>query len=488
MEKILWTSRYRTKPVAELVNFKEVLKYQNKLFSNVYTIIEGNTGIDGLVIYERDNDYLEVLNNNKIFLALLKEKIIKNFFAHNEKINGLPFFYRFSLKASYDYVLTDGNIPRRGYASGFGLNLEQTINQAIYEFLERFPLTIYFRKDLIYDSLKNLQRKFKVINPENISGFDDEQKRIFPDRYFDKNSKFYWERVKRWSTNETFYIPAQYVYWNYKRAEDEPHLIESNTNGCAGYWSQEGAILYAVYELVQRDSFLYHWLNKITPKRIDPQTVPDQEFQFLYETTTKYGLEVYVLDCTTDLAIPSFSVIIHDPSENGVCYSLGAGCNLHPLKAIKRAFVEAWSVVYWISYRQPFPSFKEANLIPYYDSRVNQDYRLRLWANSEMKGKLDFFINSPQLSFYELYKDGFKIFNSLKEELNFVVKKIESLGPGYEVYYFLSNNPVLKKIGYYSAKAIIPNLLPLYLWESDIIKKSPRLIRQEINSLPHLFP
>lgn len=488
MEQVQWTSYFRTKPIAGLVNFKDVLRHHNRLFLNVYKIIENNTRVNGLLIYERTDDYLEVLNNNKIFLQLLKEKIIKSFSARNDRINGLPFFYRFGITANYDQIITDGNIPQRSYAHGFGLNLETTVNQAIYEFLERLPLTIYFKKDLIYDSWKNLQRKYRVLNPENISGFDEEQKRIFPNRNFDKNSKFYWEKVKRWSTGETLYVPAQYVYWNYRRVENEPYLIESNTNGCAGHWSREGAILYAIYELVQRDSFLYHWLNKITPKRIDPETIPDQEFQSLYEKTIKYGLEVYVLDCTTDLMIPSFCVIIHDPSENGVCYGLGAGCHIQPLKAIKRALFEAWSVVYWISYLKPFPSFKEVKPIPYYDYKITQDYRLRLWANSEMRDKLDFFINTSKISFYEIYKDGFKIFDSLKDELDFVVKKIENLGEGYEVYYFLSDNPFLKKIGYYSAKAIVPNLLTLYLNEADIIKKSPRLISQEINPLPHLFP
>jgi ribosomal protein S12 methylthiotransferase accessory factor len=358
-------------------------------------------------------------------------------------------------------------------------------------------LTLYRKKDFLRgspDDLKN--KKIPALDLNLLVGFSEEQKKDNPKLRFNGESVFCWEKAKRFSTGETIYLPAQTIYWTYQN-DYEPLLGETNTNGAGGWFTEEGAILSGIYEIIQRDSFLIYWLNELTPKTVDPETVPDEDFQSLLAESKRYGFEIYCLNITADTGVPAFAVVISDSSGKGPRFCLGAGCQANPARALHRALEEAWSVYYWIRPLPPFSALDESYQ-PFKEKRIKQDERLRLWANPEMADRFKFLISGKKESFADIDFNYPKEFASQKEELDFLVKRIEKLGSGYEVYYFLPQHSVLSEIGYYSAQVIIPRFMPLYIFEIDIPLNSPRLkevppklglkAAKNINPLPHPFP
>jgi len=471
-------------------------KYFSQIISRGYQVLDSFSGYSSHFLFKFLDDY----NFPHLYdiLQLLKDNnFLKQYIFGDLRYNDVPFFYRLDLFPAYDKVVTDARPHDKAIGHGFGKNAEEVFSKAIGEFLERYFLTIYHKKDLLRGSAKLLRKSgYSAPNLNLLAGFSDRQKEFNPRMRFDDESIFCWEKTKRWSTGETVYLPAQLVHWTYSRDESEPFLCESNTNAAGGFFTLEGAILSGIYESIQRDSFFIYWLNQLTPKRIDPKTVPHDGFQTLLNESERYGFEIHCLNIAVDTGIPAFAVVISDPSGAGPRFCLGGGCQADPAKALHRALEEAWSVYYWMRPRPSFPAL-DKNYRPF-SERIGQDERLRLWANPEMGEHLNFLISGKEERFSDINFDYPGNFASQDEELKFLVKKIENLGPGYEVFYYEARHPLLSSLGYHSAQIIVPQLFPLYLGEinaplgSSRIKDVPRKLGlaqvAKFNPLPHLFP
>jgi len=190
-----------------------------------------------------------------------------------------------------------------------------------------------------------------------------------------------------------------------------------------------------------------------------------------------------------DTKIPSTAVIIMDNTGKGPQYSLGAGCNPNIGKAFARSLEEAWSIYYHVRSRcvgkyDELPKSYEPFVTP-----VNIQKRLSIWGNSKMKDSLDFFIGKSIKSLHEIKLNYPKKFANKKEELAYAVKTLSSIGNGYKVYAHLSENKILKKTGFCSARVIVPKLIPMYYSEQNAPIESERIKnKSEINTLLHLFP
>ena len=487
---------YRTQPITY---FRNESAKSDKLFSKIisknYQVLDSFCGYPSYLMMDNSDDF-SYPHLKKIFQSLQNNNFIKWFSFRNVRFNDAPFFYMVDLAPSYPQGISDGKSKDSPIGHGFGKDSEEVFSKAIGEFLERYFLTLYHRKNLIRGSAKSFKKGVRMLDLRHLAGFSDKQKQPNPRIQFDEESFFYWEKAKRWLTGETVYLPAQLIYWNYNQEELEPFLCEGNTSGAGGFFSLEKAIMVGLYELVQRDSFLIHWLNLLTPKKINPKTIPHNGFQDLLRESERYGFEIHCLNLTADTGIPVFAVVISDPSGENPRFCLGAGCQSDPCEALYRAFEEAWSVYYWIRPRPPYPALDESYR-PFKEG-IDQDKRLRLWANPEMARHFEFFISGKEESFTEIHFEYPKNFNSDKKELDFLVKKIEQCGHGYEVYYFQAKHPFLSDVGFYSVQVVVPQFVPLYLFEYDAPLGSSRLKgvpeklgfkpRKEWNPLPHPFP
>jgi len=487
-----YSSNYRLQSSGEIT---QLLK---KIVAKSYSLVDSLSGFTSRLLLNFPSDFnfpelCEILN------FLKSQGIIKQTIFNQIRYNDAPFFYKLDLMPNNEKIITDGKVKvlEKPIGHGFGKNIETVFSKAIGELLERYFLTIYQKKKLMRGSCKDLKnKKLPILDLNLLAGFSNEQKKNNPKFQFDEESIFYWEKAKRFLTRETVYLPAQLIYWAYVHNELEPYLAEGNTNGAGGFFTKEGAILSGLYELIQRDSFLIYWLNKVIPKRIDPETVPNKDFQNLLRESKRYGFEVHCLNITADTGVPTFAVALIDSFGQNPYFCLAAGCQSDPARALFRGLEEAWSVYYWMRPKPAFPTLSQ-DYRPF-QNNISQDERLRLWSNPEMSEHFKFLISGQKEAFADIKFNYPKEFRSQKEELDFLVKRVESLGPGYEVYYYQAQHPSLTAVGYYSAQVVVPQFIPLYLNEtlaplgSRRIKEVPAKLgfkaANNINPLPHPFP
>lgn len=430
---------------------------------------------------------LEPLLNVIEFLK--KNAIIKTLKFNYDRYNDAPMFYKFNLEPEYPPYCTDGREIRKGIGFGFWNDPVTALSKATGEFLERYFLLIYKKKELLNASIEQLKRK-KIPHCDiyNLAGFSQEQKNRHPSRFWNEKSLFSWISATRVLNGEKIYLPAQLVFWNYQLDSqiNEPFLREANTNGCGGFYSREGAALSALYELIERDAFLIHWINSISPPRIDPSTIQDANFQSLLKQSLRYGFRIHCLYLTLDIPVPIFAVVIEDHSNIGPKFSLGASCKASPAKAALSAFTEAWSV-YNSNRKRDGAFFLPDSYNSFSGPVVGRNERLLLWSNPNMAKHFLFFLAGDMKTANELAAMPHFSFNSVREELDYVTRSVEALGKGYEVYAHFPVHKILGNIGFYSARVVVPKLIPLYLTEINIPLGSDR-IQSVPNQWPHPFP
>ncbi len=464
-------------------------KYFSKILQTSYAWIDSISGKESLFI----DDGMEFMQPHLSILKVLqKESVVKHFLSRNIRYNDAPPFFRVNVFPRFAPASTDGRYINDSFGNGFSQDIRTAFSQAIGEFLERYFLTLYKDTLLMKDSRRNLRRRnIPFIDPDEVAGFSEEQKEKNISFHFSDDSVLSWIPVSR-SGSSPMYIPAQFIFWNYLR-RGEPFLREGNTNGAGGMFSPEGAILSGLYELIQRDGFLLYWMNSLGPRKIAPESIPDNVFRSLLRQSRRYGFKIHCLDTTSDVGIPSSIVVLEDARGFYPRFVMGGGCDADPRKSFRKALEEAWGVYYWIRSLSPFslPAHYQA----FSDNSIRQPERLRLWANPAMADKLSFFLRGKEVSFDDAMRGFSWSFSSVREEFLYAVSCVERLGPGYEVYSYLPRHRILRQLGYHSARVFVPQLVPLYLGEGFAPLGSVRLREfgkkhgsSEINPLPHPFP
>lgn len=346
---------------------------------------------------------------------------------------------------------------------GVHKNFGRALFAALMEFIERYTLSeAYNRPDLVCtnaDTLRSSGTKF--LDP--VSNFFKEN--------FSASEQINWIRTHSLDQEKEIFVPTQAILWDYNAKEaGEPFILESNVNGTAAWTSREGTIAFGIYELIERDAFLMHWLKKITPTKVDVTGLRDAEFESLFALAAKHGFEIYVLDITSDIMVPTFMVALADKKARVI--HRGFSANLDPVSAIKKALYEAWGN-YFIN-----TNFQEQRgMSSGTASHILERYRI--WTRPESFEHFEFLLRGPLVPLHGR-DENFDELTALKNILD---------ERGLAAYYYAPKNILLEKLGFFAAKVVIPGLIPLYLNEENArsVYRHPRLAGAVKNTFPHPF-
>jgi oxazoline/thiazoline synthase len=172
---------------------------------------------------------------------------------------------------------------------------------------------------------------------------------------FDLEREIEWTPV--WSlTNQTFkYVPTAYCYYDYPLADDHC-FCKGDSNGNAAGNTLEEAILQGFMELVERDSVAVWWYNRVQRPGVDLDSFDEPYFQALRDYYQTQNYQLWVIDITNDLGIPSFAALARrtnktldqtsDKTSNKTSNKtseeilMGFGTHFDPKIAILRAVTE----------------------------------------------------------------------------------------------------------------------------------------------------
>ena len=157
-----------------------------------------------------------------------------------------------------------------------------------------------------------------------------------PEPYDDQRIE--WSEVRSLATGATLLVPSACIFLGF-RGEGR-RFCKGDSNGLASGNCLEEAVLQGFLELVERDAVAIWWYNRIRRPAIDPRSFEHPWIDRLIGYYARIQRKLWILDLTTDLAIPCFAAV--SALEGGAREDIifGFGAHLDARTALIRALTE----------------------------------------------------------------------------------------------------------------------------------------------------
>lgn len=180
------------------------------------------------------------------------------------------------------------------------------------------------------------QAGVRALPPEKFRLFTDEQYQSpgFPYCRPDCTSVLHWIAGQSLVDHGTCYLPSAMVF-NAYRHPDEQMTVPNMHPGVACGTNLSGALLAALYEIIERDAMMTWWLNALPMPGI-AASLPETVQTFI---TRNKNLEVSFLWLQTDIQVPVIFCLLVDTNAQVA----GGGCaaRFQAETALHKAFCEA---------------------------------------------------------------------------------------------------------------------------------------------------
>lgn len=305
-----------------------------------------------------------------------------------------------------------------------------------------------------------------------------------------------WARGVDRLRQKSVWLPAQLVFYGdillgMGDAADKIKLAPRTSSGCACGATLEEAVGKAVLELVERDAFLVSWLRMVAPKRLSLDSIAayagfSKDLKELVEKIRRFRFELNVLVLPTDFPVHVIAAVLRDHSEVGPAVSVGAHASFSAEEAMAGAILETLSV-YQTSRLHSFgknPGARNGNASA--DGvKFGQRERTEFWARSDAIPKIDWFLKGEEIRADSIVERGRE--EGWHARLDSLASHIR--GKGFHLFVYAAPDRFLRDMGFWPVRAIIPELMPLYLKEDQAPLHHPRLgSESRLNPVPHPFP
>lgn len=404
-----------------------------------------------------------------------------------------PKLWQYSAFINSKFVSQNGG-EFHGTASGVSFFSEKlAILKCLAEAVERYCNFAFFNTQVnfvgTYGALK-----IEGLDPKSVSGFSESQLKSenLRNNIIKNNSKFSWTEGISLTSGKKILIPSQLIYLSYPRLDDEPTIYPSISTGCAGGSCLSAALVRGICEIIERDAFIIFYLNKLHPFRINLDQIADERIQNLLRISRRYNMEIFSLDITTDILIPTFLSVVVNRTGIGKAVSVGSKSSINLIAALVGSIEETFNTRTWI--RTEYESNYERVIPDNLTEKSNIKTRGFLWYGQDTIKKLDFFLKSPKS---KLIPSDIKKHESSGEQLKYLLNILKT--QGYEVLYKEITIPIFKDLNYRVVKVIIPQTQQFYLNEKYKLLGGKRLYEvprklgykarkeEELNAFPHPF-
>ncbi|MEM7050581.1 MAG: YcaO-like family protein [Acidobacteriota bacterium] len=362
-------------------------------------------------------------------------------------------------------------------SGGGGATFEVALAASIGEAAERYCMLFYDRDEMIFAPHREVAAD--AVAPELLRLFSRPQVENPPPRYradyFDEDAPVSW--VWGWSLTENRpkLVPATLVYLGFEYRDGEAVTGRNASSGLSAGGTLEEAILSGLYEVIERDAFTIHWLQRHMGPRIeiDDEAIDRLVRERYYPDHPDVDLAVY--DVSLDLGVPSVLTILTRPAEYGTVLCVGSASRLSARDAVYKTLVES-------SQALPYFRFQLDRLADWEPAEDFSDLR-----NFEEHSLL--YIKRPELK-EEAFRfcrevDRRVVLSDLPElatgrPLGDLERTVGLLAKaGYEVVVADITTPDIAEVGFHVVRVIVPGLVPLH---GD--HNMPFLGQQRLESIP----
>ncbi|MFI5333626.1 MAG: TOMM precursor leader peptide-binding protein [Chlamydiales bacterium] len=236
----------------------------------------------------------------------------------------------------------------RDRSGGKGRSDMQAKISGLCEALERFSGICQKRERKIHATYEEI--KSQALDPRMLLQFSDEQynrREELNSKYshtkdlrhwipepMPENLSMNWSPVWSLGESEWRYAPTPFCYYG----SDHKYIVSDSNGNAAGNCLEE-AILQGFFELVERDCVAIWWYNRIQRPLVDLQSFQDPYFERMIKEYEKRGRNIWVLDITNDLNIPTFCALSRRMGQQETIF-IGFGTHFDPQIALSRALSE----------------------------------------------------------------------------------------------------------------------------------------------------
>ncbi len=280
-------------------------------------------------------------------------------------------------------------------AAGSGLTLADALGRAVGEVIERYASYFCDQEAVVLDTYRGLQaRGLRALSPERFQPFSAQQhaQAGFPFAPFSEDTPIGWVEGVSLADGKPIHLPAQVVYFAYKRRLGEPPITYATSSGCACASSPAEALYKGICEQVERDAVMCAWYARVhdLPKLVLPDDDP------LAETLRDRGflsgnLEAELRLLPTDLSFSAFLGIGRLNVSGKPRAFVGGAASLDPRAAAFKAFLEVGQGVPFIK-----SILLQSPAVPAGSTFNNFDDNLRYYAAPENMNKLSFLWSSDR--------------------------------------------------------------------------------------------
>lgn len=236
----------------------------------------------------------------------------------------------------------------RGRSAGKGMTLVQARASGLCEALERYCGLFQgdeARRTGTYRGLGD-----EALHPHALQGFSERQyrqrehsnstcaPRAWVPHPFDEKRRVEWSPAWSLTHGVRRWVPTAFCYYGY--VQEGPVFCVADSNGCAAGNGLEEAILQGFLELAERDAVALWWYNRARRPRVDLESFDEPYFRQLSRHYRALGRELWVLELTTDLDIPTFAAVSRELAGPRERLIFGFGAHLEPRLGIARALSE----------------------------------------------------------------------------------------------------------------------------------------------------
>ncbi|MER7418933.1 TOMM precursor leader peptide-binding protein [Micromonospora peucetia] len=237
----------------------------------------------------------------------------------------------------------------RAENGGKGVNPVHAEVSALCEAIERH--SAYFHGDEAHVTGSYTELADSAVHPDRCLLFDERQyadrarwnATCSPFQYvcapFDDAAVTSWTPV--WSLTEQRHrlLPTPMLYFNVPEQHGGRSLC-ADSNGNAAGSSLEDALLQGLLEVVERDAVALWWYNRTRAPAVDLDSFGDRWIDELREVYAGLHREVWVLDVSSDVGIPTMAALSRRTDKRCEDIMFGFGAHPDPRAALVRALTE----------------------------------------------------------------------------------------------------------------------------------------------------
>jgi ribosomal protein S12 methylthiotransferase accessory factor len=162
----------------------------------------------------------------------------------------------------------------------------------------------------------------------------------FPYRRWQDDLEVPWLPAIDLSDGAQVWVPASLVYLDYPGNDADIFFCPPTSNGLGAGPTLEAAALAGIFELIERDSFLITWMNRVPVPEVTAPAAAAIETAFIRHYA-RFGIETHVFRLATDLPVYVMMAVLLDRSGRGPAALVGLGCHPDPSLAFRKAIFEA---------------------------------------------------------------------------------------------------------------------------------------------------